>query len=153
MLKRFLSVFIVVTLLFEIYKYVEVIERPKELDDWVGYYTYTYLNKSEDIYIEFSIRIYNDGRRYYAEIENWGDYSQTGYFYSRSLAYIKGNTNSLDIYFRSTLPGDSLYGTQERFDKNQLMITLKHTDDDSRLHSTWYVLDRGSPVMLNMIHE
>lgn len=150
MLKRLLSVFIVVTFLFEIYKYAEVIEGLKELNDWVGYYTYTYSDESEDIYVEFSIRIYNDGRKYYAEIENWGIFSQIGYFYSRSLAYIKGNTNSIDISFRSTLPGDSLYGTEERFDKRELMITMEHTDNDSRLYSTWYVLNRESPIVLNM---
>lgn len=148
MLKRFLSVFIIVTFLFEIYKYAEAIERLKELDDWVGYYTY--FDESEDIYVEFSIRIYNDGRKYYAEIENWVFFSQIDYFYSRSLAYIKGNTNSIDIYFRSTLPGDSLYGAEERFNKNELMITLEHTENDSRIYSTWYVFNRENPIILNM---
>lgn len=84
--------------------------------------------------------IYRDDGKYYAELEGNGWFLQT-----RSLAYVVGNENSIDIIFRSSLPGDSLYVISERYKRNELLLTL--TYNGSELQSTWHVLQGEEPVL------
>ncbi|MCM1232911.1 MAG: DUF5991 domain-containing protein [Ruminococcus flavefaciens] len=122
-----------------------------ELDTWLGAYSYCEFYKfdNENIQADFELIIYKDDDNYYAEFKNSGyslrkkDFSLL--LQSRSLAYIKGNEKSIDIYFKKTLPGDSLYGTAERYKRNELLLTL--TCSDSELQSAWYALQAEEPVL------
>ena len=123
----------------------------KELDTWLGRYSYSELYKfdNENVDVNFELIIYKDDGNYYAEFKNIGyslrkkDYSVL--LQSRSLAYIKGDEESIDIYFRQTLTGDSLYGISERYKKNELL--LRRTTSDSELQTLWYELQEEEPVL------
>ena len=123
----------------------------QDLDMWMGAYFYSELYKFDDenVDVRFELIIYKDDGNYYAEFKNTGysltkqDYSVL--FQSRSLAYIKGNEESIDICFKKTLPGDSQYGVSERYKKNELLLTLTYSD--SELQSSWYALQEEEPVL------
>lgn len=123
----------------------------QDLDMWMGAYSYSELYKFDDknVDVRFELIIYKDDGNYYAEFKNTG-YSLTKQDYSvllqsRSLAYIKGNEESIDICFKSTLPGDRLYGISERYNRNELLLTLTYSD--SGLQSSWHTLQEEEPVL------
>lgn len=70
---------------------------------------------------------------------------------TRSLAYIEGNENSIDILFKSSLPGDSLYGSAERYEEEELMLTLSY--DGTQLISSWHALRNEHPVFIESVEE
>lgn len=121
----------------------KTIYQRKKLDIWIGEYVFSDMfehNSGEINYcVDYEIIIYRDGGRYYAELEGNGWFLQT-----RSLAYIEGDENSIDILFKSSLPGDSLYGVAERYETDELMLTLSY--DGSELISTWHVLRKEHPI-------
>jgi len=134
----FLAIFVL------LFYFVKVIDRRKELDGWLGKYDYaeSYEHNSGEMkyVVDYDIIIFKDGKNYYAELCGNGWFLET-----RSLAYIKGDKNSIDIIFKQTLPGDSLYGVKERYDKDDLLITL--TYDNSELQSSWYALQQEHPFL------
>lgn len=95
----------------------------KVLDTWIGIYSYSEFYKfdNENIDVDFELIIYRDEGNYYAEFKNvgylLGEKGFSEILCSRTLAYITGNEESINIYFKKTLPGDSLYGTSERYKK------------------------------------
>ena len=130
--------------------YRKIERNSDDLDIWLGAYSYSELYKFDDenVDVEFGLIIYKVDGNYYAEFKNSGyslrtqDYSVL--LQSRSLAYIKGNGESIDIYFKRTLPGDSLFGISERYKSNELLLTLTYSD--SGLQSTWHALQVEEPV-------
>ncbi|MCI8775691.1 MAG: hypothetical protein HFI50_17635 [Lachnospiraceae bacterium] len=128
----------------------KTIDESKKLDIWIGQYVFSdaFEHNSGEIHycVDYEIIIYRDGGRYYAELEGNGWFLQT-----RSLAYIEGNENSIDIIFKNTLPGDSLYGREERYEVDELMLTLFY--DGSELISTWHALRREHPVYIEGTKE
>lgn len=146
----FVAAFIVILLLALSY-YGQKERNREELDAWLGAYSFSKLYKfdNENIDVRFELIIYKDDGNYYAEFKNTGYSQQKEDFsillQSRSLAYIKGNEESIDIYFKSTLPGDSLYGESERYKRNELLLTL--TFSDSGLQSSWHALQGEEPVL------
>lgn len=131
--------------------YREKAMNTKVPDTWIGIYSYSefYTFDNENIDVDFELIIYKDGGNYYAEFKNVGYLlGKKGFselLCSRSLAYIKGNEESIDIYFKRTLPGDSLYGTSERYKRNELLLTLTYSG--SELQSTWRALQGEEPVL------
>lgn len=134
-----LFIFLFVIVLYR----VKLIQNRKELDTWLGKYTYseTFEHNGEEInyWVGYDLIIYKVDGQYYAELRGDGWFLQT-----KSLAYIKGNGNSIDIFFKETLPGDSLYGKTERYEEDELMVTLTH--QGSELYSVWHVLRREHPI-------
>ncbi|MDE7283960.1 MAG: hypothetical protein K2N85_10335 [Lachnospiraceae bacterium] len=121
-----------------------------KLDIWMGRYgfTDTFEHNSGEInyFVDYEIIIYKDYGKYYAELEGNGWFLQT-----RSLAYVEGDENSIDIIFKSSLPGDSLYGMVERYEEDELMLTLSY--DDSELISSWHVLRKEHPIFIESVEE
>lgn len=128
----------------------KTIYESKKLDVWTGQYVYSDAfehNSGEISYcVDYEIIIYRDDGRYYAELEGNGWFLQT-----RSLAYIEGNENSIDIIFKNTLPGDSLYGREDRYEADELMLTLVY--DGSELITAWHALRREHPVYIESTEE
>lgn len=126
------------------------IYESNKLDIWMGRYgfTDTFEHNSGEInyFVDYEIIIYKDDGKYYAELEGNGWFLQT-----RSLAYVEGDENSIDIFFKSSLPGDSLYGIVERYEKDELMLTLSY--DDSELISSWHVLRKEHPIFIESEEE
>lgn len=114
-----------------------------ELDDWLGMYGYfeafEHIDGVVNYTVNYEIIIYKDEQTYYAELRGNGWFLQT-----RSLAYVEGDENSINIIFKQTLPGDYLYGRVERYEKDELLITL--TYEKSELISSWYALQHEYPV-------
>lgn len=123
---------------------ISLINKRKALNNWLGKYGYseTYPHNSGDMYyvVDYEITIYEDRGIYYAELTGSGWFLST-----RSLAYVEGDRNSIDIIFKQTLPGDSLYGEMERYEKDDLLITL--TYNNSELYSLWYELQQEHPFL------
>lgn len=175
-LKRIISISIFFVLLISIYQYTQAVENNpakvakmrgiglgaycstvfdslptfSELDTWTGQYIFseTFPHNSGEInyFVDYEIIIYKDDGRYYAELGGNGWFLQT-----RSLAYIEGSENSIDIIFKGTLPGDSLYGRVERYEADELILTLSY--DGSELISTWHALRREHPVLIECEEE
>ena len=121
-----------------------------ELDTWMGRYgfTDTFEHNSGEMhyFVDYEIIIYKDDGKYYAELEGNGWFLQT-----HSLAYIEGDKNSIDIIFKSSLPGDSLYGRVERYEEDELMLTFSY--DGSELVTTWHVLRKEHPILIESEEE
>lgn len=124
--------------------WTKLMQNRKELDSWLGKYTYSeaFEHSSGEInyWVGFDMIIYKVDGKYYAELRGEGWFLQT-----KSLASIKGNENSIDIFFKETLPGDSLYGIAERYEEDELMVTL--TRQGLELYSVWHVLRQEHPIL------
>lgn len=153
-IKGCVMVFVIILIIFLLF--AGLFYRKKEinredLDIWLGAYSYSELYKFDDenVDVHFGLIIYKDDGNYYAEFKNTGDSLRVQDYsvilQSRSLAYIKGNEESIDICFKSTLPGDSLYGISERYKKNELLLTLTYSDYE--LQTSWHALQEEEPVL------
>lgn len=151
LLQRVVAVLLVLTAMYSLFHYGKIIDNRKELDTWLGVYGYSemYGNDEERIQLDFDIMIYKVNNNYYAEFENRG-YSFNPKSYelfleTRSLAYIKGNEDSIDIFFKETLPGDSLYEMEKQYKEGELMLTF--TRKETGLYTMWYALKQEHPVL------
>lgn len=148
-IKRLIIITFFIILSVGLYCYKTIYER-NELDVWTGQYVFSDAfehNSGEINYcVDYEIIIYRDNEKYYVELEGNGWFLQT-----RSLAYVEGNKNSIDIIFKSTLPGDSSYGSVERYETDELMLTLSY--DDSELISIWHVLRKEHPIFYENTEE
>lgn len=61
---------------------------------------------------------------------------------TRSLGYVKGNENSIDIFFKEALPGDSLY-ENDRYKEDELLVVLSYADME--LQTSWYAFRQEYP--------
>ncbi|MBD5494205.1 MAG: hypothetical protein HDR12_07480 [Lachnospiraceae bacterium] len=160
-MKKVMQIVLVLMVLICIYGYaksettISLAQEPNKyesnkLDTWMGRYgfTDTFEHNSGEInyFVDYEIIIYKDDGKYYAELEGNGWFLQT-----RSLAYVEGDENSIDIIFKSSLPGDSLYGIVERYEEDELMLTLSY--DDSELISSWHVLRKEHPIFTESEEE
>lgn len=87
---------------------------------------------------ECEISIFKINEDYYAEIICSCELQTE----IRLLGHVKGDENSIDIFFRDILPGAGLY-EGGRYEKNELLIALSYTDME--LQSTWYALRKEYP--------
>ncbi len=115
-----------------------------KLDDWVGEYNYVAVFPREDkelpnYIISYNIKIYEKDNEYYAMISNDGWFTQT-----RTLAYVIGNRHTIEIRFVETLPEDSLYGSVERYESEEILLKL--TQNDMELQTDWGVLREEHPI-------
>lgn len=151
LLQRVVAVLLVLMALYSLFNYGRTIENRKELDTWLGIYGYSeiYGDDEERTQLDFDIIIYKVDNNYYAEFENRGyvfyPKSYELFLETRSLAYIKGDEDFIDIFFKGNLPGDSLYGIEKRYKEDELMLTLTRKEDG--IYSTWYVLKQEHPVL------
>lgn len=88
----------------------------KNLDNWIGeyYFSKTYPHNSGKIFyfIEYTIIIYKDGNKYYAQIT--GDGWQT---MTRILAQVTGDRDKIEISYLQELSNDMSPG----FDKGEVL--------------------------------
>lgn len=143
MIKVILIVFFIILFLCVLH-WAKLIKNRKGLDTWLGEYTYSeefeHNNGESGYWVGYDIIIYKVDSKYYAELRGDGWFLQT-----KSLAYINGDKSSINIFFKETLPGDSLYGIVERYEEDTLMVTL--TQQDGQLYSEWYALRQEHPVL------
>lgn len=118
-------------------------ENRKRLDTWLGEYYYS--AKSDEGWREYEISIFKINENYYAELTCSCDLR----IEIRLLGYVKGNENSIEIFFRDILPGDSLY-ENNRYKKDELLVVL--TYEDMELQTSWYAF-RQNPDLCNKEEE
>ncbi len=154
LIQRVVAALLVLMALYSLFSYGKTVNNRKKLDTWIGVYGYSevYEYDEERIQIDFDIMIYKIDENYYAELENKGyifyPKSYELFLEMRSLAYIKGDGDSIDIFFKGNMPGDSLYGMEERYKEGELMLTLTRKEDG--LYSAWYALKQEHPVLCEM---
>lgn len=115
-----------------------------KLNDWIGEYNYVAIFPREDnelpnYVINYDIKIYEQDKEYYAMISNDGWFTQT-----RTLAYVIGDRHTIEIRFVETLPEDSLYGSAERYESEEILLKL--TQNDAGLQTDWGVLREEHPT-------
>lgn len=141
--KILLSLILVMIVIVSIVSFIKL-KPDNKLDVWLGRYNYfeSFPHSSGQInyVVDYEIIIYKVGKNYYAELTGNGWQLQT-----RSLAYVEGDENSVQIYYLQTLPGDILYEAAERYDADELLITFTY-DTDSKLQSLWGSLQREYPT-------
>lgn len=111
------------------------IKHYKNLNSWLGkyYYCETYPHSSGELFyvIEYTVTIYRDDNKYYAQIVGDGWYTMTRY-----LAQVTGNRNKIDISFLQRLPDDVLYGCErDPFPKGEVLLRFERDGDD--LNTVW----------------
>ncbi|MBQ2936360.1 MAG: hypothetical protein IJD96_09020 [Lachnospiraceae bacterium] len=115
----------------------------KDLGSWTGDYTYTenfsHATDEESQYsCGYKIRVYENNNLYYAMIEGEGEQLQT-----RSLARVRGSQESINLFFEETLQGDALYGTCERYDNLEKLLSFQKGEE---LKTTWVALKQEHPI-------
>ncbi len=118
----------------------------KDLGSWTGDYSYTEsfphaTDEDFQYFCGYEIRIYENNNLYYAIIEGEGWQLQT-----RTLARVSGNQESINLYFEETLQGDSLYGTCERYDSSEKLLSFQKGEE---LKTTWVALKQEHPTFCN----
>lgn len=141
-----LVILILLVLYFPLSEY-----RAENLDMWIGKYDYgeTYEHNSGEMsyFIDYEIFIFKIDGDYYAKLTGDGWFTQ-----KRSLGYVKGDENSIDIYFKQNMPGDSLYKEGiNRYEENELLITLSYVG--SELHTSWHTLREAFPILCDIEGE
>lgn len=135
-----INVLLAVVLISEIYFFYfsEIKENEKELDTWLGYYFFS--AELEVGWRDYEISIFKIKGKYYAELtRSYALQPET-----RSLGYVKGDKNSINIFFKDILPGDSLY-ENDRYKEDELLIALSYADKE--LQTSWYALRQEYPKL------
>lgn len=151
-LRRYcLLLIVVIAILFLLIGLYIFICRNHSLDSWIGdyYYIETFPHGQDEnfnYFIAYEISIYKEDGQYYAKDENDGWFTQT-----RTLAEVIGNKNRIDIVFKETLPGDSLYGICERYDEGEVLVTLYY--ENGSIQTAWGVLRNEHPVFTDNLEE
>lgn len=133
-----LDIMLFVILIFEIsvHCFIEAKENKRELDTWLGCYHFS--AELEEGWRDYEISIFKINGNYYVELTR-------GYALkpeTRSLGYVKGNENSIDIFFKEALPGDSLY-ENDRYKEDELLVVLSYADME--LQTSWYAFRQEYP--------
>lgn len=107
----------------------------KNLDNWLGkyYYCETYPHNSGELsyVIEYTVTIYKDENKYYAQIVGDGWYTMARY-----LAQVTGNRKKVDISFLQRLPDDVCYGCErDPFSKGEVLLQFEREEND--LKTVW----------------
>lgn len=110
-------------------------QRQKNLDNWLGnyYYCETYPHNSGELFyvIEYTVKIYKDGNKYYAQIT--GDGWQT---MTRVLAQVTGDRNKIEIAYLQELSNDMSY----RFDEGEVLWRFEWDGND--MNTVWLAGER-----------
>lgn len=113
------------------------------LDDWIGEYNYIAIFPKEDgtvnYFVNYNIKIYKNNNKYYADIENNGWFTQT-----KILSDVIGNSKKIELIFKETLPGDSMYGIMERYNSGDALLYMEK--DGDVLLTEWGILRVEHPV-------
>lgn len=130
-MKKKCCIFAVMGILLALFIMLCIYHRDsKNLDNWTGeyYYSKTYPHNSGKIFyfIEYTVKIYKDENKYYAQIT--GDGWQT---MTRVLAQVTGDRDKIEIAYLHTLPDDILYDSgHERFDKGEVLWRFERDGRD-----------------------
>lgn len=111
------------------------VKNKKNLDNWLGryYYCETYPHNSGELsyVIEYTITIYKDENKYYAQIVGDGWHTMARY-----LAQVTGDRNKIDISYLQRLPDDALYGCErDAFPKGEVLWRFEREEND--LNTVW----------------
>ncbi len=138
-IRKYIFICIPVILILVVLYYFLTAYRAEELDTWIGKYDYTKTYEHNDVegmayVIDYEIIIFKIDGDYYAKLTGDGWFTQ-----KRSLGYVEGDNNSINIYFKENMPGDSLYQNGiDRYEEGELLITLSYVG--SELHTSWHAL-------------
>lgn len=124
------GIFLVFSIMLCVY-----IRNQKSLDGWIGkyYYCETYPHNSGQLsyVIEYTVMIYKEGNKYYAQIT--GDGWQT---MTRMLAQVTGDQSKIEIAYLQRLPDDWLYGCErDLFHKGEVLWRFER--EGSGLNTVW----------------
>lgn len=127
------------------------IKTPKNLDNWIGeyYYSETFPHNSGVIFyfIEYTVMIYKDGNKYYAQITGDGWHTMT-----RILAQVTGDRDKIEIAYLHTLPDDKLYDSgHEWFDEGEVLWRFER--DGSDINTVWLEGKLFHPTLSDMEGE
>ncbi len=116
------------------------------LGSWTEVYNYSETfphAQDEDFnyFVAYEIYIYEEQGKYLAKVSSNGWQIQ-----SESLAYVTGDDTSIDLLFVETMPNDSLYGTCERYEKDDVLLSLSL--EDGILETNWKMLRNEHPVFI-----
>lgn len=132
--KYCLIIMVGILLLFSI-MFCVYIRNKKNLDKWIGKYYYCELyphNSGKLFYvIEYTIIIYKDGNKYYAQIT--GDGWQT---MTRVLAQVTGDRNKIEIAYLQKLSDDM----SPSFDKGEVLWRFEWDSND--MNTVWLAGER-----------
>lgn len=140
MKKKYCIIIMVGILLLFSIMFCVYIRDKKDLDNWIGeyYFSKTYPHNSGKIFyfIEYTIIIYKDGNKYYAQIT--GDGWQT---MTRVLAQVTGDRDKIEIAYLHTLPDDTLYDSgHEWFDEGEVLWRFEWDGND--MNTVWLAGER-----------
>lgn len=126
------------------------IKDKKNLNNWIGeyYYIETFPHNSGQItyFIEYTIIIYKEENKYYAQITGDGWFTMT-----RMLAQVTGDQNKIDIAYLQATPGDLSYGSYEAFDKGEVLWQFERNGSD--INTIWKSGKEFHPTLIEMEGE
>ena len=134
--------FVILILEIFLYAFFENKDNEKELDTWLGWYCFNskFVTNGKSFSDRNEIYIFKINGDYYAELICNGVPHP-----ARLLGYVKGNENSINIFFKDILPGDSLY-EENRYEDDELLVALLY--EDSELYTSWHALRREYSIIL-----
>ncbi len=138
-IRKYIFICIPVILIWVVLYYFLSTYSKGVLDKWIGKCDYTKTYEHNDVegmayVIDYEIIIFKMDGDYYAKLTGDGWFTQ-----KRSLGYVEGDNNSINIYFKENMPGDSLYQNGiDRYEEGELLITLSYVG--SELHTSWHAL-------------
>lgn len=123
----------------------------RSLSSWSGVYNYaeTFPHAQAEglnYFIGYKIYIYEKQGEYFAEVSSNGWQIE-----SKSLAYVTGDETSIDLVFMETMPDDSLYGTCERYEKDDVLLSLSW--QNGTLETNWKKLRNEHPAFIEIEDE
>ena len=126
-------------------------DKEDNLYSWSGVYNYSETfphAQAEDLnyFIGYKIYIYEKQGEYFAEVSSNGWQIE-----SKSLAYVTGDETSIDLVFMETMPDDSLYGTCERYEKDDVLLSLSW--QNGTLETNWKKLCNEHPAFIEIEDE
>ena len=111
-----------------------IMQKNKKLDTWIGGYKYeeVYPHPSGEMYYctDYYITIWKHQNQHYAVVEGGGWQLDAW-----GLAYVSGNDKKIEIISLQTLPGDSVFGRYERYEKGEVLVRLERNGE--KINTEW----------------
>lgn len=137
--KSFLMIcFILVVIVIALMFHRNFMQQDNKLDTWLGGFKYEEIvphpSGELNYYTDYYITIWKHHNQYYAAVEGSGWQLDTW-----ELAYVSGDDKMIEIISLQTLPGDSMYGRHERYDKGEMLVRLER--DGEKIITEWGGMD------------
>ncbi len=116
-------------------------DTKNNLESWIGLYRYCLeipdeTQEDHNCFVGFSIRIYEEEEKYFADIISRGDK-----ICSELLAQIEGDENTIDFLFLDILPLDTYYGWDEMYEYEEDDLLLSFMRNDNTIQTHWGMLE------------